>query len=149
MGNWVRVEGRYLEAVVLLWPHPRNQKQTDVSGQSSLAGNRDRESQGGIPRQQKARQWQSCPWHQEEKRNQGPMGKRQGSDREQGTRRAQSRRTPKWSGSQSCGKHRQWGQAPPVKTDGFQNCQAGWVSSEAVCRSIFDSCPQSSGLRSG
>lgn len=32
MGNGVRVEGRDLKAVVLLWPHPRNQKQKISQG---------------------------------------------------------------------------------------------------------------------
>lgn len=76
-GNRVRVEA----GTSRLWSSfglvPENRSRQMSQGRDPRLQT-DREPQGGIPRQQKARQWQSCPWHQEEKLNQGPVGKRQG-----------------------------------------------------------------------
>lgn len=67
VGGGLGAEGRYPKTVVLLWLHPRDEKQADVSGQRSpdrrqrqrIPGGQNTQAAAnkGVPRNQ----WQSCP----------------------------------------------------------------------------------------
>lgn len=90
MWDQLGAEGRCPKSVVLLWPHPRDHKQADVSGQRSL-GRRQRIQGPGHPGGSTQDNSKAAPRHQQERPSQGPsVGEKQGWGKEQGPGRAQS-----------------------------------------------------------
>lgn len=119
MGGGLGAEGRYPKTVVLLWPHPRDEKQADVSGQRS-PGRRQRIPGVEIPRQQQTRvsletSGKAVPRDQQETLNHGPMWARSRA------RTGRPSQKQSWE-CQSCRKRVQWGPgALAVMMEGFQD----------------------------